>query len=225
MTALEASWQAKGSSARVNHVRGERDVQEAVRKALTKSCSWATAAEIDGTVYQGLTLRQRLYRDKWACLVEKKKVSFGKAYYLQLKEWYGAKTNVEETLELEGDQVVNPDCFRALAQLLKHPPNRSVMDAFASTCQSLSKNDTIVMVRALLHLQPTASVEQLHTCAEIIRGVARVGAWGSYPDLQALATKKIDEVLTQVCDTRSMCCMLSLIFWRASWELFGKERL
>ena len=66
---------------------------------------------------------------------------------------------------------VSPACFKGLAQLLRHPLNRTFMESFAANIERLTRNDMVTMIQGLLHLVPTASNEQLHTSLEIIRSV------------------------------------------------------
>ena len=176
--ALDKAWTQQGSTTKANKPKTEKDIAEAVRKALSDACKWASPEEIDGSLYEGLTLRQRLEKDKRAAYEGDKGKVFGKTYYLQLRQWYGAKTTVQKELKMSEDHKVNPALFKAVAQMLRQPPNRSYICAFASSCVSLQRNDVVAMSRALLELCPKASADQLHTAVEILKGLARAGSWG-----------------------------------------------
>ena len=201
-TALDAAWQSSGSGAKVNRPKTEKDLAEAVRKALAASCKWAGPDEIDGTFHEGLTLRQRIERDKRAAAAGDTSKSFGKTYYLQLKEWYGAKTDVRQMLVMKPDHQVHPDLFKAISQMLRHPPNRSYMKAWAASCTTLQENDIVAMCRVLLELVPHASAEQLYTSVQIISGIERADGWVNHPQIHHVMQNKIDECLAQVLFTK-----------------------
>ena len=212
--ALDAAWGELPSSTKVNKPRSERDVSEAVRKALNDACRWAGPEERDCAVHEGLTLRQRLERDKRAALNGDKTKVFGKTYYLQLRQWYGAKSNTRELLQMKPDHKISPELFKAIAQMLRKPPNRSYMSQWSNSCTSLQENDVVGMCRAMLELCPQASGEQLHTATDIIKGIARADGWSTFPDIHRVMREKIDECLLQV----GFWPMPGIVFRVGAWQ-------
>ena len=79
-SALDSAWEDQGSTTKANKPKSDRNVSEAVRKALRDSCKWAGPEETDCAVHEGLTLRQRLERDKRAASEGDKTKVFGKSY-------------------------------------------------------------------------------------------------------------------------------------------------
>ena len=86
---LAEEWQlASGSKVKVSRPKRTHSAEAQVRKSLADNFKYMSAAEIDGTVRQGMTLRQRLMRDKQQQLDSPGSVAFGKCYYQALRDLY-----------------------------------------------------------------------------------------------------------------------------------------
>eukprot|EP00971_Amphidinium_carterae_P158601 3144236-Amphidinium_carterae.1 len=80
-TKVDKEWDQRTSVCKLpKSVPGKKDVDRAVQKAILNSCKWATAAELDVVRdADGLTLRQRLSKDKAAVLIGgDKTIKFGR---------------------------------------------------------------------------------------------------------------------------------------------------
>ena len=194
---LEAGW-AEVSGTKPCRAKKGVDVEAQVRRSLLDNFRSFTAKETDGTLVEGLTLRQRLRKDKETKLQKgSADVPFGRRYYEALRDMYAGKDRVEKLLAPQEGLKVRENLVEAATAALKHPPNRSLMVAFLSSTQTLNQAEVCGVFRWLLKLNPSASAEQLECCKAVLRAVARLKLQAALPHECGLVRSKFDEVLLQ----------------------------
>eukprot|EP00971_Amphidinium_carterae_P328688 6460686-Amphidinium_carterae.3 len=193
---MEKAWETHMSVEKKARKITDSELGEKVRQALSGSgCSWASPAEIDGTVDPdtGLTLRGRLWRDKRAEANGTAVISFGRDYYRQLRKIYSSRDKVESQLEnLTAEGATYPeDLLIAIGAALREQPNWSLGQ------KSLTRDSCIAILKVLNEVTETATPEQLHLAKAIVQCFCRLAAWTTHPDLLALMSFKLDSVLTE----------------------------
>eukprot|EP00971_Amphidinium_carterae_P007634 151029-Amphidinium_carterae.3 len=140
---IAKAWETHMSTEKKPRVVRDSDIGEKVRQALSGSgCSWASPAEIDGTIdpETGLTLRGRLWRDKKAVADGSATLSFGRDYYRMLRKIYSSREKVEQQLEIlsNEDATFDDDLLMAVGSALKEQPNWTAWGNLAATPSNVS---------------------------------------------------------------------------------------
>ena len=193
---VDAEWAADPAVGR--RARGARVASAAVltRKAIADNCSQMSSASLDVIIKDGLTLRQRVHRDKQAKL-EGENIKFGKKYWEALRALYADTTTVEGSLHMLPGSEVNPQLYRCLAQALKWPPNRGPLVQHLGMVTAMSRGDVVAVLKYLCRLNAASSEDQCLCAVTIVQTLGRVGAQVENAEHIAIAKPKIDEVLTQ----------------------------
>ena len=96
-TCLEEAELADARPAGKKQLRRQNTEQQ-VTKAIKDNCRVLTATETDGTIVDGLTLRERLIHDKRAVRLGTSSETFGRKYYEDLRATYSGSDSIEKQL-------------------------------------------------------------------------------------------------------------------------------
>ena len=195
---LAEEWQlASGSKVKVSRPKRTHSAEAQVRKSLADNFKYMSAAEIDGTVRQGMTLRQRLMRDKQQPLDSPGSVAFGKCYYQALRDLYADGNKVEVLLRPDPSLEVRQELVEAATAALKHLPNRSMLVQFLKVTTALNQAEFVGVLRWMMSLHPSASSDQLKSGLTVLETVARLKLHEKFPHEASLVKSKWDEILLE----------------------------
>ena len=144
----------------------------------------------------GLTLRQRLFRDKSLVANKEARINFGKLYYSRLRALYAESDGLDRLLHLNGDKP-SPRLFEAFKGLISHPANRSLMTTWLASASSLDGVSVKVVMQGLRRLNPCACRDQLDTAMTIMQHLARLEAPKHYKEICAAMKDRFDRVMSQ----------------------------
>ena len=173
-------------------------IKKAVRRALHDSCPWASHEDTFAKQVDGVTLYGRLYKDKYASLIEQKPVKFGKLYYQEMRQLYESRDSADAQLEAPENEEVKQGLIDAMIAMMMHPPNRSIMQAWCASAVELSKSDGVALCKMLLRLEPGASPDQRDTGMAIVQCLSRHDAFSKWPLMHATMRPYVDKLLVTV---------------------------
>jgi hypothetical protein len=101
-----------------------------------------TPAEIDGFVFEGKTLRQRLHDDKELQKLDPKALVMGQRYYTMLRNAYASQEQAVKRLQVkDANQVVNPALMKAMIAVQSKGVNNRVPQ-HSHRCEPEGAQDT-----------------------------------------------------------------------------------
>ena len=219
---LASAWAVEdASSAKKGRGPRKASVQALADKAILDNCKNMEPDELDQIFIGGLTLRERVYRDKQ--LKEDKGPSapkIGKKYWQDLRGMYMNPNRIEKQLVPDDRLSLCPALVTALAYALKGHANRSHIQSHMSRVKKVNQRECVLLLRYLCQLEPSASSDQLNTCVSIMEGLHRIGAPASFAEEFALTRAKFDQIATQAGWTHASCHLITHPVWCRSRGFF-----
>lgn len=173
-----------------------------VQKCLHDNYASLSATEVDGTLRNGQTLRDRLTADKQKNKEKKGTVVMGRKYHDHLRMLYRSDNNPDAMLlklNQSPDGRVSPDLFKAMVKAKTHPPNRAPILHFISTTNKLQEHEVIGILRLALTLRCSVSPDQHRFLLECMRFVHRTNAHKDYSMAVEVMKAKFNECLLHAC--------------------------
>ena len=198
-TALEAEFEKSDAAAVKKLQRGRKqdELEQAVAQAIRDNLRTMSSEELDGIVYQGLTCRERLRRDKQLWLAEDRKgLKMGGCYYTWLRSKYTSASNPRSQLVLAWEEVP-PRLRSALAEAGAHIPKRAPLLAYVKGLTRACRGDVIALLRFLCGVNPATSLQHLQTCMTILTELQRLDVYKVYGEEMVIMRPKFDEILLQ----------------------------
>ena len=192
----EDAWERKGPR-RTADVSIETQVRNSIRDALYM----LSPMELDQVLVNGVSCRQQLTMDKRKAAQEKGSIKFGKLYFTALRAKYQTRGGRGGALRLSKDRPTTAQ-FRAVFEgMLAHPPRRADVKSWLLSQDpgTVSEPDCRGLYNLLSWQQPHLSTDTFEFCMDIVEHVARLGLRDRFPGLWPHITKKVDEILLQVC--------------------------
>jgi len=206
---LEAAF--KGEKSKQARATREHSVNRAVQKILVDNFKHFSDAEIDGIQVDGLTLRQRLTRDRELKAKPSDNVVMGARYYKEIKQLYSSSTNPVKLLVVTDDSSPGKEVFDAMLAAKRHPCNRQPLIQYLITADTPNMSEVMGIFKWCLELNPAASAEQLRGVLEVMRWVRRLELDDTYETQLAHLKDKFNEALVHAggsvfCVFVSVCC-------------------
>ena len=181
-SALDAAFEkSDGCGAKkLQRCRGQDELEQAVSQAIRDNLRTLSSEELDGLVYQGLTCRQRLRRDKEQWLAEDRKgLKMGGAYYSWLRSKYQSASNPRSQLVLQWEDV--PLRLRsALADAGARNAKRAPLLAYVKGLTKPCRADIVACLRYLCGVNPATSIQHLEVCMTILQEMLRLSVFHQY---------------------------------------------
>ena len=195
---LTADWElASGSKPKGLRPKKVQSVDSQVRKSLADNFKNMSAADIDATVRQGMTLRQRLTHDKLQQQNNPGSLVFGKFYYQSLRDLYSSSNNTEALLKPDPSLEIRSELIDAAASALRHPPNRSFMVQILKSTPALNQAEYVGVLRWMMSLHPASSSDQLKSGLAVLEATARLKLHEKFEREASLVRAKWDEILLE----------------------------
>ena len=177
--------------------RKDPNLASQVRKSLTDNFKALSPEEIDCTLRDGLTLRQRLQKDKEFNLQKAGSIHFGKHYYEELRQLYSDRTRPEKQLKPKPGLEIQEELMEAATAAMKHPPNRALLVHLLKSLPEVNQAEVVGIFRWLLQLHPAASMNQMESCKAVLDFVVRLDLKSAFPEEVNCMRPKFDEILLQ----------------------------
>ena len=176
----------------------ESKVTRATKRALSETCQWATPDMIYNREVGGLTMYQRLWNDKYKVIIEKEDVKLGKCYYEDLRIMYEGADAADSKLIPPENMEVQESLVQACVQMVKCPPNRSVIAVWAQTTTEMNEADAIMVSKMMLRLEPGASQEQRTTATDLLQSLCRLRMFDKHKYILEIMKGTADMILLTV---------------------------
>lgn len=119
-----------------------KTTEEQVEKSLYDNFRTFTSTEIDGTVVEGSTLRQRLAADKRLNRQDPKKYPMGQKYYFRLRTMYASTDHASARLVVKDSaEVVSPGLLKGMMHARGKQANRGALIGYLGTCDQVNQKD------------------------------------------------------------------------------------
>lgn len=174
-----------------------RTLDEVINKCLVDNFRTATKYQVEMLVVDGLTLRQRLERDKATAARNKTGgQGFGASYYRNLRQMYASETAPETQLVVKrpGD-VVTEELTAALKAFRRQPSDRAPLIEWLASRAPASQREAVGVLRVLATLVPHRSCWQLQLGMAMLRWMSRNNIPQHYPEEAAVVRKCMDDIL------------------------------
>ena len=176
-------------------VRQDKPMEMRVKQILRGSFRGSPASLTDGVLYEGLTLRQRLTRDKELWLQDRKAHPMGGPYYAELRKKYGGREAVEALLQARLGQEISQRLWDAMvAAQNKQKPVRSRLLHYMSTVQAVSQGEFIGLLKYMLGLNAKLP-EHMHACKELLGMIARLSLRMLYEEEFFIASPRVHDIM------------------------------
>jgi hypothetical protein len=194
---LEAAF--KDERVKAARVCRQQSVERAVQKCIVDNFKGFSDAEVDGIQHDGLTLRQRLLRDKTDKDASgKQAVVTGARYYRELRNLYSSNMNPIKQLIVTDESTPRSEVFNAMLAAKRPPINRNPLINYLTTAENPNMSEVIGILKWCLELNPLGSACQLRGVMEVMRWVTRCELETTYSKQLAHLKAKFNEALVQV---------------------------
>jgi hypothetical protein len=150
---LDAERSAKRSRARA---ATSQEIELQVARCIYDNFRSWPAHMVDGTCYQGKTLRHRLFEDKQKAAEALGSVTFGSKYFSRLRAAYSGNRSCEN-LVVDRSQPVDGRLEKALLALRSAACNKSPLAEWLATSQSSNHREWVGLTKAFLDVKPDRS--------------------------------------------------------------------
>ena len=198
-TAVDAAWSSDRES-KLARSSGDQSLAGQVRKAIYSNLKMrgVSPEALDGRRRNGVTMREQVEIDKKKNMVCKGSVKMGKVYWDNLRTAYMSKASASQRLAIDDGSRPTDDLWQVLRLYSKPPCNRQVLRQWLSTQTEMTFPNFKATGQCLLRLKPSASLEQLQTCKDLIDAWYRCRCHISWPEEFGLLRGHIDAVGLQV---------------------------
>jgi hypothetical protein len=173
----------------------KRNTEEQVNRCLKDNFKDFSSQEIDSIEIDGLTLRQRLARDKRESR-KNKEMHMGSNYYRMLKDKYRSSDSVVKKLEVENQhELLSPELRTALVALKNANCNKSPLLEFMSRVETLNQREVIGLFRGTLDLKPNISQKHTQVLIDLMRMILRLNVDTKFEKETKLMLPLFDETL------------------------------
>jgi hypothetical protein len=181
---LEASFGGPSSPKPPSGKKRPLTVAAQVQRAILDNFKGFTEQEIDSTIYEGLSLRARLYKDKATNQQAPGTIVMGRAYYNQLRSSYQSLAHPAKQLQVKDPQAeVRQELFQAMLASKKVPAQRQPMLQLLQNMTKVpNQSEMVGILRWMVELRPTASSEQYQGVIQTMKWITRLGLDNTYPE-------------------------------------------
>lgn len=198
-----------------------RDTEDKVDRLLASHFADFTAVDTDGTVRNGLTLRQRLLQECRARAKEGGRLST--QMLRQLRSEYMSHEDPMKTLTIKDkDQAFSPDLMKALAACENSNPAKRTkvpLYSFLDTCSALNQKEVVVLFRTFISAKPASSVALRKHILELLKHVVRLEIHKQFPEECGFMRGIFDDTLALTWADMKQGGMAMEQFWEAYGHL------
>ena len=172
-TLLDSAESGKAGSKGSTRKLKRQSTEKVVDKSLKDNFRGWSSIDIDGTVVEGLTLRETILRDK-----RKSRMSndfpMGAHYYGELRKKFGCSSQVANQLQVEDEhQEVSPPLLQAFTDLKASTPKRGALLQWLATADACNQKEYTGLLRATLEQRPMVSTAHMNLVTAIMKYIVR----------------------------------------------------
>lgn len=147
-----------------------KTIDDMVSKAIADNFKGWGQLNTDGRTVDGLTLRQRLVKDKEGAKHKSKSVTVGAHYYRALKEKYAPMDSPAQLLYVKNQSDdVSAVLQKAVTAYKRSNSSKSLLAEFMHTASTINQKEFVGLSRCILSLRPSASMAQLQLFLDYMR--------------------------------------------------------
>lgn len=152
-----------------------KTIDDMVTKAIADNFKGWGQLDTDGRTVDGLTLRQRLVKDKEGAKHKSKSVTFGAHYCRALKEKYAPIDSPAQLLYVKNQSDdVSAVLQKAVTAYKRSDSSKSLLAEYMHTATSINQKELVGLSRCILGLRPSASMAQLQLFLDYMRCLVRL---------------------------------------------------
>lgn len=189
------------------------DTEKQVDRCIQDNFRGWGQVEIDSTTAEGLTLRERLTRDKRRHR-EDPSFAMGGPYYKQLRMIYCSSDDpMKRLIVSDPTQTVCPKLVKSSAAAKAQVANRGPLLEWCQTAPPCNQREYVGLLRAALELRPSISSSQCALLVEIIKYICRRDLGAAFATETGVCTEHFDSALTQVFINMKREKLATRTFW------------
>ena len=153
-----------------------RSIEESVNKAIVDNFKGLSSAQIDLTLVDGMSLRDRLHDAKRRQKAGEN-ITIGKVFYALLRDEFGAASDVGKQLKVANELEPEDDRMKAaLMLMLRHNRDTTQIEQWLQNSPLASQKNFVGLCRAFLMIHPSQSIANANLVLEFLRYCNRVRA-------------------------------------------------
>lgn len=181
-TLMEQTEQTETDKAPSAKRQRERSFETAVTKALNDNFKGLSEAEMNLTLIDGMSLRDRV-ADAKRRQKAGEKITLGKGFYNQLREQYGGVNSVSRQLRVKDDtEPEDQKMQECLMLMLRHNRDSNPITQWLLFSDLCSQKNFVGCCRAFLMISPQQSIANAKLVLDFARYVARTKAHEVFHD-------------------------------------------
>lgn len=161
----------------------QRSFESKINKILADNFPNWPSAQVDVLQKEGITLRQRLIRDKRASQQPGSEVKMGKFYYEGLRELYDDGAGPQSKLKVKNE--LDPEDARLREALIAFVKNKSASQALTEWCQTtgaVNQKNMVALLRTLVRTYPGQNMSLAALLCDVMKMIARLSLAEHYTD-------------------------------------------
>ena len=147
VTKMEAAWQRSGAANKQPRVRLCTDVEEQVKWCIRDHFPTWSQELIHGVEWEGLSLWDRLMRDKAIWNEDRLACPMGGPYFQTLRERYAGGETLESKLQCADGVVPSKELKEAALEAMSRPAKRSRLLQWLSCTSSANQTEMVAVCR------------------------------------------------------------------------------
>jgi hypothetical protein len=172
-----------------------RTLEGKVSKIIVDNFPNWPSAQVDVMKKEGLTLRQRITRDKEAGSLAGSTTKMGKFYYQQLRELYEGANPCESLPVRSLDEPEDPLLKTALISFVKVSTNTSQLTEWCCMVPEVNQKNVCALFRQLLRTYPAQNMIIATLICDVMKMIVRIGLDTKYPAEVKAMTSHFDIAL------------------------------
>lgn len=194
----EAASERKRKAAAASTLVAKQDIEEGPRKKAKNKQDmvdermiskiirdnfkgWSTEA-CELTIRDGMSLRQRLSKDKALQVKGLRSSPMGKLYYTELRALYSSSQSAEQLLEITNpNEPEDGRLMAALEGLFARRKNYEAIESFLACAEMLGQKSTVALFKGCLMFNPASSREHNNLAMSVLEYCKRHDLKAKYP--------------------------------------------
>eukprot|EP00971_Amphidinium_carterae_P349362 6490979-Amphidinium_carterae.2 len=217
---LSAAWAVESAAQEGKYrKKAKASLANLVQVSIRQNCPELTHYKTDHLVVGGLTLRERVTRDKEQKEKDPKSIVMGKAYWEKLRRDYTSDSNELKSLGAVDMDKVSPKLFEAISKTRLRCPDRRALTEFATRTHSVRKDEAVAMMKVMCTMDPSKHADQRECLCECLSLLSRSSLESCCTEQLQTMSKRFDSIALQVLNEKNPDTLLSNVRLRKDKEL------
>eukprot|EP00971_Amphidinium_carterae_P138278 2739860-Amphidinium_carterae.2 len=196
---LSAAWAVESAAQEGKYrKKAKTSLANLVQVAIRQNCPELTHYETDHLLVGGVTLRERVTKDKEQKEKDPKSIVMGKAYWEKLRRDYTSDSNELKSLGAVDMDKVSSKLFEAISKTRLRCPDRRALTEFATRTHTVSKDEAVAMMKVMCTMDPAKHPEQRECLCECLCLLSRSSLESCCAEQLQTMSKRFDSIALQV---------------------------